>query len=99
MLHFYHVTYVAGELDYSSIHQQQFTFSPDVLEAVITINITDDFLFEYDEVFMISMVLISEHFPGLILGISDVNVTILDNDGMYRYKYVESIAYAKSVPV
>lgn len=52
-----------------------------MLQNAITVNITDDFLFEYDEVFLIRVELISEHFPGLSLQ-SNVTVTIIDNDGM-----------------
>lgn len=70
----------AGGLDYTSISNEWLTFSSNVLRNDITINITDDLLFEYNEVFTINMTLISEPFPGLRL-LNNATVTIIDNDG------------------
>lgn len=70
-----------GGLDYASISDEQLTFSADLLEMDIMINIIDDFLFERDEAFIISIQLISEPFTGLRLQ-NNITITIVDNDGM-----------------
>lgn len=71
-----------GGTDYDPIIDKLLTFNGDIFEVDIAVNITDDFLFEHDEILGVSMKLISEPFTGLELQ-DNATIVIIDNDGMF----------------
>lgn len=75
-----------GGTDYDPIIDKWLTFNGDVFEVDIAVNITNDFLFEYNEILGVSMKLISEPFTGLELQ-DNTTIVIIDDDGMFDDNY------------
>lgn len=82
-----HLTVTAGSSDFVTVIEQR-TFDRDTNpRQCINLRINSDTIPEYDEILSVSLETEDE---GVTIPISTVNITILDDDGIYNYVNVHT---------